>query len=437
MYSNILKNVFIPLGDYAMHTKIHKYLNQIKKLNRLSKNEIKHWQSDRLRQLIEHSYNNTVFYKELFDAHKIKIDDIRTVEDLRKIPTLTKNDIKKNYDKLVAKNAYSIPHIIKKTGGSTGEPLVFLMDKDSWSFINANTILNWERSSYRYGDKYVSLGSTSLFVNEKKSLKHWVYYQLKGNMGLNGINMSDETCLLYLNLIEKKGIKYLYGYASALYLLAKYALNNNYKTNIKVCFTTSEVLTPVFRDTIFKAFHCQIVDCYGAHDGGIIAFNHTNDYFEVGYNCIVNTDDNNNALLTNLFNYAMPFINYQVGDGVELYHDVDDLYAYNGQVIKSVNGRQSEILKFSNNRTITGPGFTILFKEIPVEYYCLEKTTDSSVICWYTSNEALSKQIESLILLTLSKQLGDEVKIDLKQADTPFLSKSGKQKYIIDSAPII
>jgi phenylacetate-CoA ligase len=433
LYSFFLKNIIIPVGDLVMKTSVYKNIRLIKKLNKLDKEQINEWQNKKLQKLIKHAYENTDYYKALFDKNNLKIEDIKSITDLHKIPILTKKDIRENFEKIKSKNHNSIPHDIKSTGGSTGEPLKYLLDKNSWSYSNANNIINWEKAGYKYGEKFVSLGSTSLFVNKKKSLKHWIYYQLKQKIGLNGINMSDKICQEYVDFLNKNKIKYIYGYASSIYLLAKYVHKKNIKTNIKICFTTSEVLVSTYRETISKAFGCKIIDCYGANDGGITAFSHQISSFEVSYNCLVINDNNDNSLLTDLNNFSMPLINYQVGDFLELKEKHEKSDNFNGQILNKVNGRQSEILNFVNNRQITAPGFTILFKDIPVEYYCLEKTNTDSVVCWYSSDEELDDVTSNIILETLQKQLGPEIKIDLKKTTTPFLSKSGKRKFILDS----
>ena len=98
----------------------------------------------KLHELINHSYYNTKYYKRLFDNNNISPDDIKSIEDLNKIPILTKEIIKKNYSDLIPSNIESVRHISSSTGGSTGEPLKFNLDLDSWSYIVANTILYWE-----------------------------------------------------------------------------------------------------------------------------------------------------------------------------------------------------------------------------------------------------------------------------------------------------
>ena len=312
----VIKKIVLPIGDLVMNTNISYWINKIHQLENYSSSEIEQWQNEKLNQLVQHAYSSTEYYRRLFDNNNIKVSDIKTNSDLKKIPPLKKQDIIDNYHQLIPIDIDKTPFKKASTGGSTGIPMQYLLDLNSWSFANACNIINWEKTSYRYGSRYISLGSTSINISTKQSWKHRIFYNIKNKVSLNGINMSDEICASYVNLLKKKRIRYIYGYASSIYLLAKYVLENQIDINIEACISTSEMLTPKYRETIIEAFQCDVINNYGARDGGITAYAHNPGVFEVGYNCIVNTVDDNTgpAQLTDLLNYAMPLINYELGD---------------------------------------------------------------------------------------------------------------------------
>ncbi len=434
-YNKILMNTVMPLADRIMHTDIVHFYKKIKEMQQWSKEEIDNWQNTKLQMFLMHAYNNTVYYNNLFNKIKIEPGDIKSRDDLKAVPVLTKKNIRDNFKDIIPSNIDSIPHKKTSTGGSTGNPLIYYQDYNSWSFCNANNIINWERTNYRYGDKFIALGSTSLFVSKKTSLKHKIFYKLKNKVGLNGVNMSDEVCKGYIDFIKKNKIRFIYGYASSIYLLSKYVIKANQKVEIKACFTTSEVLQDHFKDSISEAFDCDIMNCYGANDGGITAFSLNDCPFNIGYNCLVRTesygDENNGpALFTDLFNYAMPLINYKIGDDVELLDKVHNT-KHNGQLIKKVYGRTSDVIELENGNTLTGPGFTVLFSKIPVDYYCIEKIGKNSLICWIIKLPDFNDKHEKIIIETLHKHAGKDVILELRYTETPFLTASGKRMYFI------
>lgn len=424
----------LPLADKAMKTNIASSYRKIKQMRHYSSDEILEWQKRRLRLLIEHACNHIKYYNILFKRISLLPADIKSISDLEKLPVLTKKIIRENFNDIIPDNIQSIPYNKSSTGGSTGDPLKYWVDNRSWSMANANTIINWERVGYNYGDQYIALGSSSLFVNKKPSLKHQIYYRLKNKIGLNGINMSDEVCKDYISLIRKNKIRFIYGYASSIYLLAKYAQAHNQDLKVYACFPTSEVLTDQFRKTIQAVFKCEIMDSYGANDGGITAFAYKKGFFEVGYNCLVRVDnpDQNGlgpALLTDLFNYAMPLINYRLGDEIQIDTSKNKDYPYNGQIINNVLGRTSDIIQLENGRTLTGPGFTILFKDLPVEHYCIEKNGGNSIKCSVVKLPGFEQHHEDSIRSTFKKQMGEDTNFTIEYTNEIRLTKSGKREY--------
>ena len=193
----------MPIADTVMHTKITHYYKQIKKMQNWGSNDILKWQNEKLQKLIEHAYNNTVYYKELFDNNNLDYKAISSRDDLYKIPILTKEIIRKRYNDLIPKNINNIYYNQSATGGSSGDPLIYLLDNNSWSFITSSTIYNWEKTSYEYGKKFITLGSTSLFVNKKKSIKHIVASDVNKKWGKY---MSD---ILKVDIDPKTNFPYL------------------------------------------------------------------------------------------------------------------------------------------------------------------------------------------------------------------------------------
>jgi phenylacetate-CoA ligase len=437
MRSALLKYFVLPVADKVMHTHTSYYLKSISELNKLSAAQIRAWQDEQLQRLILHAYDSTKYYRSLMDRLRLRPSDITCIDDLSLLPELTKEDIRSNFNDLQSAKLSMLHYRQASTGGSTGNPLKYLRDNRSWSFSNANNILNWEQYGYKYGDKYIALGSTSLFVNKSSSWKHKLYYLLKSKIGLNGINMSDQVCHSYVQLIKEQGVRFVYGYASSIYLLAKYCLKKGIALPITACFPTSEVLTDEYRTVIKKAFNCGILNCYGAHDGGVTAYDHDRGYFEVGYNCLVRTSDEHvespssfarPALLTDVFNYSMPLINYRLGDD---FVNVGTRADYNGQTIEKIGGRASDILKLENGHVLTGPGFTILFKDLPVNHYCIQKTGVNQVKCYIFQDAGFTNEHEALILGTLQHQLGHDVDIDIEYTLEIKRTPSGKVAYFL------
>jgi len=109
----ITENIILPLSDLVLGHSINKHLRFLLKSQYWTKDEIDYYQNRQLRKLIFHSYNYVEYYRELFDKLGLKPDDIKSKNDLHKIPILTKEDIKREgLDKFIYGNL--ICSILKK-----------------------------------------------------------------------------------------------------------------------------------------------------------------------------------------------------------------------------------------------------------------------------------------------------------------------------------
>ena len=431
----ILLNLVVPVSDLLFRTHLGSWYRSLKKMAGWSPERIRDWQDGQLRRLIDDAYRYSPYYRQLFDSLSLSPGDIRTAEDLEKIPPLTKEIIRDHFDEILLQGKKGLRYRRTSTGGSTGNPTRYVKDHDSWGFDNAFTILMWQQAGYRYGDKFLALGSSSILPASKRSLLHDIYYSLKGKIPFNAMNMSEERMDECIGLIKRHRIRFIYGYASSIYLLARYVEKSHRESelSIKACFPTSEILTDLYRSTIQRVFGCIVSDMYGAHDGGIVAHNPSGG-FKVGYNCIVQTEGGNacgTALLTDVTSHSFPFIRYRLGDEVALGDGYNETY-FNGQVLDKVIGRTSDVIRLENGRTLTGPGFTVLFSKLNVKGYRIYKSGPLEITVVVVKDPHYSDADTRLIVDTMHKHAGDDCKIVVGFADAVETRKNGKNLYFLN-----
>lgn len=121
-------------------------LQKIGKLDRMetaSIDELRHEQLQRLRWSVTHAYTNVPFYRKAFDDIGLKPMDIRSLEDLAKIPFTTKADLRDNYPFGMFATPMSDVVRIHASSGTTGKPTVVgytQKDIDNWANIVARCI---------------------------------------------------------------------------------------------------------------------------------------------------------------------------------------------------------------------------------------------------------------------------------------------------------
>jgi phenylacetate-CoA ligase len=423
------------LTESKNNTSVLQTLSLIEKMGKWSADDIQTWQSENLKKLVIHVYNNTLYYRKLFKKIGLVPSDIKGLNDISNIPTITKSEILQNIDSFTPSNIKELKFYNTASGGSSGDPLKYRISLDSESFIVATDLFYKNKFNYRYGEKMIVLGAASLGVSNKRlSTKKRIAAYLKGFIPLDAMNLKQDQINSYLDYIEAQKVKFIYGYASAIFLLAKHSAETKRNINLIAVFPTSEVLTEYYRTTIKSAFNCDIMDGYGARDGGIVAYETIKNHYCVGYNSYIEVSQSENEekfgeiLCTDLLNLAFPFIRYKLGDSVEL---MNNSSTYNGQVIGKVVGRSSDIIRLANGNILTGPGFTVLFHNVNVDGYQLVQENECTLKCRLKINENYNEDNENRILEVLHMHAGKDTIVKLEYVKEFELLKSGKLKYFI------
>lgn len=427
-------SIIYPLAEKVKGTNSMVWYHRIQEMNTWSREKISAWQEAQLRRVVDQAYNHTVYWRRIFDERGLKPEDIRTKADLQKLPILTKDDIRTHYDEIVADNASLYPHRKDQTGGTTGEPMKYLVSEDVWGYVTANKIAAWRTTGYRFGDPFMALGSASIFKKNAPFTRR-ILDMIRNEKAVNSINLDDALCLQYIDILKKEQIHYIYGYASAIYLLAKYALDHQIDMSyMRGAFTTSENLTDIYRETIEKAFGCRVMDCYGSRDAAVTVYEVMQGSYHVGYSAILEIIDEfepgkGTLVATNLLNMAFPLLRYNYGDAGEL---SDKSEGYNGQVLKKIYGRTSDVLRLDNGHVLTSPGFTILMRHFDVKAYDIQKLSGTHVQMQVEVADGWNKAQEAKLIIEMQRFCGEGCKFTLEYVEHFEPLKNGKRRYFMN-----
>ena len=370
---SILQNIMISVGKYYSDLKFRKYIDiinrELEKTEKFSLNELKELQREKLRKLIDVAYNNVEYYNNLFKKIKLHPSDIKDLEDLKKIPFLTKDDVKMNYKKLIN---YSIPakrYFYSHTSGTTGSPLQFVMDNYTQAYYRSHIIRHRRWHGMKVGkDWCASFGGRRVVKNEKLPL--WRYDFPDKLIIYSTYHMNDQNMFEYYKHIRKKKIKYIKGYPSNLFIFAKFLNNNGFKLPMKAVFTGAEPLYDFIRSEIEKAFLSEVSDFYGNSEETARAYDceYHNGLHVAMESIIMEIDnpDNDNfgeIIGTSLTNYAMPFIRYKTGDLTKILNKECNC-GRKHLLIENVKTKREDIIYTKSGKYLSPSILTFPFKEI-------------------------------------------------------------------------
>ena len=172
--------------------------------------------------------DNIPYYRTLFQNHRIDPNTIKTVEDLHKIPVLTKEIIKANWDALKPVNLDQIHYQMHSTGGSTGTPMKYRVSTNDRFLAGALLYRGWGYGGYNLGDKMVFLAGSSLDVGTKTELVKKAHEYARNIRKLSSFNMGDQEMQSYAGILNSFQPKFIRGYASSIYFFAQWLEENIY-----------------------------------------------------------------------------------------------------------------------------------------------------------------------------------------------------------------
>jgi phenylacetate-CoA ligase len=257
--------------------------------------------------------------------------------------------------------------------------------------------------------------------------------------------MNDAKYEKYINIINSYKPKYIYGYPSSMYLLADYCRSHGINTvHFDAVFSTAEVLLPHYRTAIENQFQCKVSDGYGSYDGGGQASEceiHKGLHISVEKVIMEIVDENGRRLppgksgriiVTDLHNYAMPFVRYEVGDTGVL-SDKPCVCGRGLPNLETLEGRITDIIRLSNGTTIAGLAIPHLFKDCHIKQYQLLQVASDEIVIKIVKGIGYSDWDSQYILNTLMHHAGKETKIGFEFYEELPVGPNGKYKFIMSN----
>lgn len=225
------------------------------------------WQ--KLVSLLHYAYQWVPYYKRRFDEINLNPKDIRSPQDFRHVPLLTKQDIQLNFKDMVSRHINKRELNSSRTGGSTGEMLTFYRDRQSENWGEAIYLRNYRWLGLEYGERHIFLWGAPCDVNLRHSLFHKIRETIFNRMWLDAFNLKPETMKEYVYKINEFKPRVLSGYANVLYNFARFMQEEHLtiKVPLKV-LSTAEVLRDYQREMIETVFQTKVFDQYGCRELG-------------------------------------------------------------------------------------------------------------------------------------------------------------------------
>ena len=403
---------------------------------RLKPPELRELQNKKLRAIIKHSYNHVPYYHHLFKEAKIKPSDIKSIDDLNKIPISKKEHIVNlPLEKLIATNINLNNCMTLRTSGTTGNPLslyweikarlTFFLQHYRWQLECGDKITN----------KHVVIGARWVPVHPFQKIG---IFETKRISNFENIETQIEE-------IKKFKPDTLIAYPSCVRILAKEAKEKGEEIKLSLIFTSGEILDEHTRKLARDVLNAEIFDGYGANEvGGVCTECVKHEGYHIWSDSViveitrdgepVSTGERGEITATNLTNYAMPFIRYNVEDlGILIENECSCGSPF--PLMKITEGRKSDIVQLPDGKAISA--LSVYSCLLPIQgikqFQMTQEKTDRFTVKIVKDSKFTDTTIEE-VKQTLKQRLGD-VEVEVFVVDNIPKEKSGKFRQFITKVP--
>ena len=300
-------------NTYRKGTSYRSQLSRVAALFNASRADMLAFQRSQLEKLLRHAYRTTPYYRELFKVES---------PDISQIPTLEKINIRERLEDLCSEAVPRRHRIKNATGGSTGTPLTFYQDRNYWNQRNLSVYYFDRWAGWNFGERQLII---------------WVPFQTSEPLEIGGITSTilAESLLAQqfsthrhndagdISEDEQMGPQTILAYPSSLYQFARFIFENGLKPwwDLKGIISSAEMLHPHYRDLAETVFSTKVYNRYGGREVGLIAMECAEGRMHINCRDLYLEIDSpdpytqpGDILITQLNNYAMPFIRYRIGD---------------------------------------------------------------------------------------------------------------------------
>lgn len=392
-----------------------------------------------LQKLLAHAYEQVPYYRKLFDRNGLVPQDIRTPEDFRKIPLLTKGIVQEHRENLIAQDHLGFRLTPVASGGSTGQPTRLYKHPAKRAIEVADTWGYHQWMGWQMGDRSIRLWGSLDQENFKRKTYRRLAQFCTHEICLNIHQMNEAAMKKFADRMKRFKPKLLIGYTNALFALATHLLEQRRSiSSLLGVVTTAETLFPHQRELIEKAFGCRVFNRYASQEIGQLAgecaegnlhLNVQNVYFEfLGETGPVSAGRPGNVVVTDLNNYAMPFIRYQLGDiGVAAPHSCS--CGRGLPVISEIKGRLSDVIITPDKHYVFADDIAEIFYPLQgiKQFQVIQENRESVTVKIVKNGEADS----NYVVKRLQDAVGKKMVVKLELVHNIPVLPSGKHRICI------
>lgn len=404
----------------------------------LHPDEIKRRQTLLFKRQIRNCYDNIPFYQKWFKKNGLSPADFQEISDIRKMPLLSKDDIRKDYEAFLNPGYRRERCRRSLSSGSTGKPFSVFFDRRSW--IRKKYVAKLRarfQCGMKMGQKVAIFECDRLGKINQKNREAALLLPVLRARFFSLFEDLDKTTLD----LRRFSPHNFYGYPSYLLKLARHVRKKGVSfPKLERVFTSSEYLDPNARRFMAEVFQAPLYDHYGCTEVKEVAWQCER---QEGYH--INEDEvlceflldgkpaadgeTGDIVLTDLRNRVMPLVRYRVGDlGMRLAGPCGCGRGFS--LMRPCAGRASEYLTLPDGRELSPYRLTTAIEKTPgLLQYQITQIARESLLVRVILDGSPDKKKEA-IRRALSAATRGLFEVNIESCGQIPVEKNGKFKLI-------
>lgn len=372
---------------------LKRYLVDIDRLHRLDEDALRQYQDKQLRRLVR--FASTVpLYHDKFKEAGITPGAVAGINDITRLPMITKNDIKQYYPAGIISSKIKKEQLVEvSTSGTTGKSLtiyVDLLDIVSGLFAYIRTLHEYGMNIWR--DRITIIGdfaphtAESGYVTKGLQPRFNLTRMFKNIQWLN-TNDDPKKIATVINEFHPDFIGGYVGMLGHLALLKEQGIGAGISPDYVAA--TGSVLDPFLKSFIGKTFSAHVFEVYGATESGLIGFECKQGHYHVMSDLVypeffkngqpLSSDEAGEMVLTKLFGSGTPIIRYNAINDVVSPLRGSCGCGMVGALINKVYGRNDLALYLSDGTVLLPSSFSEIYSKLLYEFQT-NKVKDTKII---------------------------------------------------------
>lgn len=420
-------------GDYW------RYREEKLKNRNLSLEELKNYQRERYRKLIDFAISNSEFYKESLGG----IKEANNIDYITSLPIVNKETLRKNISRVVVKTDEKLE--ISKTGGTTGKSLEVQNfarnSQERFAFLDDFR----SRFGYDLGKKTAWFSGKSLLTQRDiKKNRFWktdYYHRVRY---YSTFHIKKDYLKYYVEDLIKYQPEYFVGFPSTMLDIASYGLANNYEypsSSLKAIFPTAETVTPEMREIIETFFKTKMYNQYASSEGAPFIFECKNGnlHMELQSGVFEVLDENNQPtksgrlVVTSFTTEGTPLIRYDIGDSITLEDESKTCNCGNNNpLVKEILGRIDDYIYSPEIGKINLGNVSNTLKDTIgiIQFQAIQNELSKIQVKLVIDKAKYTTSVEKKFIQNWRERIGDKMELEFEYVDEIPVEASGKFRIV-------